>query len=206
MQRVRKLRRLDRKYNRVIRWDEILARLPEGPCTLVEVGVWDGGTCSRLLAAHPELHMVLVDPWKAPAAGTSFAESGAEQAELGQERYDVSYQRCMRRVKPFAARVDVMRLSGKRAALIVSQEDRPADYPDAVFVDSDHSYEGVLEDVTAWVPLVKPGGWIGGHDYGLPGDTGRGPGKYPGVARAVHDVFGQDRVTRGKDRTWFVQL
>lgn len=38
----------------------------------------------------------------------------------------------------------------------------PIDY---LYVDADHSYEGVLADLRAWVPHVKPGGLILGDDY-----------------------------------------
>lgn len=209
MERLRKIRRLEPvRYNRVVRWDEILARLPEGHCTLVEVGVWQGGTCSRLLAAHPQLHMVLVDPWLAPEPGSTFAESGADQAKFSQARYDAAHAATLRRVKPFEERCTVLRTVGRLGALVAQSRAAEAHLGpiDAVFIDSDHSYEGVKEDIEAWAPLVRPGGWIGGHDYGLPGDKGRGPGKYPGVARAVHEAFGVESVTRGEDRTWFVKL
>jgi predicted O-methyltransferase YrrM len=49
----------------------------------------------------------------------------------------------------------------------------PIDY---LYVDADHSYDGVVADLYAWVPHVKPGGLILGDDYGHHG--------FPGVARA----------------------
>jgi len=36
---------------------------------------------------------------------------------------------------------------------------------DFVFIDGDHSYSGVCKDINAWLPKVKYGGIIGGHDY-----------------------------------------
>lgn len=36
---------------------------------------------------------------------------------------------------------------------------------DAVFVDGDHSESAVRADITAWKPLVRPGGILCGHDY-----------------------------------------
>ncbi len=36
---------------------------------------------------------------------------------------------------------------------------------DMVYIDGDHSYEAVKEDITAWLPKVKREGYICGHDY-----------------------------------------
>jgi predicted O-methyltransferase YrrM len=39
---------------------------------------------------------------------------------------------------------------------------------DMVFVDGDHSYAGVTNDLLAWMPKVKPGGILACHDYHSP--------------------------------------
>lgn len=49
----------------------------------------------------------------------------------------------------------------------------PVDY---LYIDADHSYEGVMADLRAWVPHVRPGGLLLGDDYGST--------MYPGVAEA----------------------
>jgi predicted O-methyltransferase YrrM len=36
---------------------------------------------------------------------------------------------------------------------------------DLVFIDGDHSYEGVRQDILAWLPKIKDGGIISGHDF-----------------------------------------
>lgn len=55
---------------------------------------------------------------------------------------------------------------------------------DLVFIDADHTYESVCEDIEAWWPIVNDGGIIGGHDYSE---------HWPDVIRAVADKFG-DRI------------
>ena len=39
------------------------------------------------------------------------------------------------------------------------------DYVDFVYIDGDHSLEGIYTDLYSWVPKVKSGGIIAGHDY-----------------------------------------
>ena len=42
--------------------------------------------------------------------------------------------------------------------------------PDMVFIDGDHRYESVCQDIRSWKALVRPGGLLCGHDsdeYGV---------------------------------------
>jgi predicted O-methyltransferase YrrM len=55
---------------------------------------------------------------------------------------------------------------------------------DFVFIDADHSYEACLADIKAWIPKVRAGGLICGHDFGHP--------RLPGVEQAVREYFGKD--------------
>lgn len=60
--------------------------------------------------------------------------------------------------------------------------DRVADRElDFVFIDADHGYEAVKEDIALWKPKVRAGGWLGGHDYHAR--------KFPGVVQAVNEAF-----------------
>jgi len=36
---------------------------------------------------------------------------------------------------------------------------------DFVYIDGNHTFKYVLEDMEGWLPKVKSEGWIGGHDY-----------------------------------------
>ena len=53
------------------------------------------------------------------------------------------------------------------------------DSVDFVFIDADHSYESVVKDINAWLPKIKKGGMISGHDYNNP----------CGVKRAVNELI-----------------
>lgn len=38
-------------------------------------------------------------------------------------------------------------------------------YFDMIYIDGDHSYEAVRNDILNYMPKVKSGGWVCGHDY-----------------------------------------
>jgi predicted O-methyltransferase YrrM len=66
---------------------------------------------------------------------------------------------------------------------------------DFIYLDGLHTYDGVKTDITNYLPLVKEGGVIGGHDY-----TDKIP-HLVGVHRAVNEMFGTpDKVF--KDNSW----
>jgi predicted O-methyltransferase YrrM len=66
---------------------------------------------------------------------------------------------------------------------------------DFIYIDGLHTYEGVKNDIKNFLPLVKKGGVIGGHDY-----TNQIP-HLVGVYEAVNEMFGQpDKVF--KDNSW----
>ena len=61
---------------------------------------------------------------------------------------------------------------------------------DFAYIDANHSYDFVKQDILSWLPKIKKGGVIGGHDFDWK-DTENG--KEYSVRNAVRDVFG-DRV------------
>ena len=54
---------------------------------------------------------------------------------------------------------------------------------DLVYIDADHEYESIKEDLLAWYPKVKPGGVLAGHDI-----------EWPSVKQALTDVLGIENV------------
>ena len=53
---------------------------------------------------------------------------------------------------------------------------------DWVYIDGNHAYEFVLEDLRSWYPKVRPGGLVAGDDYDRPGAWWG-----DGVTRAVNE-------------------
>jgi predicted O-methyltransferase YrrM len=70
-------------------------------------------------------------------------------------------------------------------------EDNSVDF---VFIDADHEYESVVKDIDSWLPKVKKGGIISGHDYIT----------WKGVKLAVDQKFGNK--TKFNGPCWFVEI
>jgi hypothetical protein len=64
---------------------------------------------------------------------------------------------------------------------------------DSVFIDASHHYADVACDIQCWMPLIKSGGIIAGHDY-WPRD--------PGVMDAVSELIPNFRVV-DNTRIWY---
>ena len=75
-------------------------------------------------------------------------------------------------------------IAGHYRAIQSASWDAASQFDDAsidfVFIDADHIYEHVKKDILAWLPKVKPGGIIAGHDYNPPHE----------VKRAADEIFG----------------
>lgn len=67
---------------------------------------------------------------------------------------------------------------------------------DLVFIDADHSYEMVKADILAWMPKIRKGGTICGHDYQNPA--------HRGVEKAVHEIFKPEQIIYHEDAYLFV--
>jgi cephalosporin hydroxylase len=61
---------------------------------------------------------------------------------------------------------------------------------DFVFIDAGHDYDSVKADIAAWLPKVRSGGIIAGHDHE--------PNEFPGVVQAVAEAFGGRHTMEGR--------
>lgn len=176
------------------RWDAILDRLPENkPLIGAEIGVLNGSTASKLLQARPLLYHVMIDPWCVPEKDSSYANSGDDNSIKPQEEHEEAYERVVAIANRYLERTAIHRMYSHEAAEIYDDE-----YFDFIFIDGDHSFEGVKADIKLWLPKIKPGGFISGHDYDHP--------KLPGVKQAVDEAFMQQDIELDDNRTWFVKV
>jgi predicted O-methyltransferase YrrM len=124
-----------------------LVRHATGRRKLVEIGVWEGLTTTCLRRAMPpDAELLCVDPYPIGRLGFSTQQVIA-RSEVG---------------KIPNGRVRWIRSTGAEAGRNYSlSAEGPVDF---VFIDGDHSYEGIRNDWSVWSPLVASGGVVALHD------------------------------------------
>ena len=174
------------------RWNAVVDRVGKGRVIGAEVGVYLGVMSHNLFKRIPKLTLYMVDRW---AVYSDAERAGAPQTRIAR----IKERGTWKKIKAAALKVAAAHRGG--AKVMVSDSVAAAGkvkdgYLDFVFIDGDHSYEGVARDIAAWLPKVKPGGWLMGHDYGNKPDGG--------VKRAV-DELGV-KVELDCDHVWAVKL
>lgn len=182
--------------NKRYRWNAIIDRVKYfGLPTIygAELGVWRAKTSEALLSNMPNLYLTMVDRWAPPEAGDSYATSGSKMALCDINRFEEVYKEALSKIEQYADRCLVYRMTTTEAAKYV--KDHSLDF---VFIDADHSYEGVKQDILCWKDKVKEGGWLSGHDWGKL-DKGN-------VEKAVREFFPIERIELDCNSTWFIRM
>ncbi|MEM9413957.1 MAG: glycosyltransferase [Planctomycetota bacterium] len=137
----------------------------------VEVGVAFGGHSEAILQRTGVKHLVGVDAYQ-------HRDGYDDPMNLPQPQFEALHERTTQRLAGMAGRFELVRRESTDAA------ERYADEQfDFVYLDADHSEEGVWRDLCAWITKVRVGGIIAGHDYGHR--------DFPGVQRAVDRFVGR---------------
>lgn len=148
--------------------------LPEAP-RIVEVGVHHGRSllflAERLIEERPGARLWGVDP-----------------LEWNEEQWPSLLRHCV--ASPGCPIVRILRCPSIAASHAFSLSSL-----DMVFIDGEHDYASVLTDIHAWLPVVKMGGLLCGHDYG---------DSHPGVRKAVDEAFGRSVTVYGS--CWEVRV
>ncbi len=156
---------------------------PDGK--IVEVGSWKGRSTAFLLVEaynkSSDIEIYAVDTW---LGSQEHGYEGMACIENG-----TLYEEFLANVKPVSHKLKALRMTSMQGASLFADQSL-----DSVFIDAAHDYENVKMDILAWLPKVKPGGFIGGHDYA----SGFG-----GVDQAVQQTMGH---VEALESCWLKQL
>jgi predicted O-methyltransferase YrrM len=138
----------------------------------VEIGVWKGGSTAfmgvEIVNSKKKIKYHAIDSF-----------------EGSQEHGDVKdwlYKEASDNLKPLTDMGIVNLIKGYSLDVVDNYEDESLDF---CFIDGSHEYDDVKKDIIAWLPKVKKGGILAGHDYDV---------VWKGVMNAVDELLGKENI------------
>jgi hypothetical protein len=110
-----------------------------------EVGVHVGKYAEALCQANPDLELLCVDPWdRCPG--------------ISRHRAPMLYDETKERLAPYNTTI-------VRKTSVEASKEVPDESLDFVYIDARHEFDFVMMDLFHWVPKVRSGGIVSGHDF-----------------------------------------
>jgi len=149
---------------------------------IVEVGSFVGQAACAIAGSAIPCRVICVDAWqpnRTDCDTISLRVSGAT---------NFYYEGFLRNTLPFPNIRNIKMQSVDAAKLFADGS------LDMVFIDAGHEYEEVVSDISAWLPKVRSGGILCGHDFN----------QFAGVRLAVEELVPDYR--RGGPEIWWKQI
>lgn len=153
---------------------------------IVEIGCFEGRSSSHMATlianSNKNINFYCIDTWK----GSKEHQLGekSEAAEVVKGTLFEAFTKNMESVKNFY--IPIRNFSVEAAK---NFEDQSLDF---VFIDASHEYEDVKNDISAWLPKIKKGGILSGHDI-----------TFKSVKEAVEEKFIKYQT---KGLCWYVKI
>jgi len=131
----------------------------------VEIGVAFAGHLDYILENTKIEKSYGVDPYFLQETSTDSFSYDSER--YNQSDYDNLYLFASNRLQKYGIRSELIREESHSAAKKFEKESI-----DIIFIDAEHTYNGVKQDLETWESKVKINGVIAGHDYDHPNFSG----------------------------------
>ena len=166
---------VEKLKNEVVTFDQLnltdrytlLQSLPTHYMLALEIGVWQGWYTGHIIGCT-QMHVTGVDPWvntesyhdNIDVLSEDFnpMATGSDGYLWHETRYISSLSVLSRQFHPSRYRL-IRSFSYNYVKFI------PDEHFDFIYIDGEHTYKAVKQDINDWWSKVKPGGILAGHDY-----------------------------------------
>jgi predicted O-methyltransferase YrrM len=114
-----------------------------------EIGVEQGIFSEIICQQNPGIRLYCVDAWRAYKGYRDHTR---------QEKLDRYFEETTQRLSPYNTAI----IRDWSMDALKAIEDESLDF---VYIDANHDFKHVAEDIAEWSKKVKPGGIVAGHDY-----------------------------------------
>jgi predicted O-methyltransferase YrrM len=158
--------------NNCIGLADMMREISKPEFSMVEIGSFAG--VSSILFAQFCQHVVCVDPF------LEYAELNSDKLCTAEAMFDIMT----------ADYANITKIKAKSLDAVTMIVDGSLDL---VYIDGAHDIPSVVADLRGWMPKIKKGGWLCGHDIDID------------VRLAVEQVIGKDYITYA-DTSWAFQI
>ena len=124
-------------------------------CVVVEIGVLNGDFSKMILDIINPANLILVDPYK---VGKELYGSGFTTSYSTDKEYENILVR-------FSDEISTGKVFVNKKYSYDAVECCPETFIDFIYHDGSHRYEDIKKDLIDWLPKMKEGSVICGHDY-----------------------------------------
>jgi predicted O-methyltransferase YrrM len=141
-------------------YTKMVETFPSGS-KFIEIGSWKGRSSAYMAVeianSNKSIDFYCVDTWE----GSSEHMPGGFAYE---PHLDLLYETFITNMKPVENYYKPIKMKSIDASKLFDDN-----FFDFVFIDACHEYDCVKEDIEFWLPKVKSGGIMAGHDYHMSG-------------------------------------
>jgi hypothetical protein len=126
-----------------------------------EIGIQNGNFTKFILNSCNISPVIGVDPFL-PCFGKQCGWSHSQNDIVADQKMQLKTKlNCLKNLSQFGNRFKFFNMTSIEYGLTLQDQSL-----DIIFIDGDHSEEGVYQDLTIFYKKIKKGGMIVGHDYG----------------------------------------
>jgi len=149
----------------------------------VEVGTWKGKSACymavEIINSEKKIKFDCIDTFKG-SEDEEYANPNSSSYEPLLSTSDGLYNHFLDNIKPVKHVVNPIRKSSLEVVNEYADESL-----NCVFLDAAHDYENVYNDIKAWLPKVKKGNILAGHDW-----------NHSPIQQALDDTIGLDNIIK----------
>ncbi|MDO8503810.1 MAG: class I SAM-dependent methyltransferase [bacterium] len=152
-----------------------------------EIGVDHGYYSEALCQANPNVKLYCIDPWKVYRKYEDIKDEHDMNKRYGFAKKRLARYNC-----------EIIKKSSTGAL-----KDFKPESLDFVYIDGNHAFDYVMEDLNGWSKIVRKDGIISGHDYKSRRRELIGVGRAVDLYIKEHNIKMLFRLVKNNDSSWF---